>query len=148
MPSYKSTSRKIVINVPNVYSLFSLIFRDHTNKTYNKLREEVKRKGVCPICRESLGKHKVQAIHKRGFSREEIVKRIIGAKKEVDFEYVVNEYEQLHRKRAIIAIGCQECHKAYSARFANCKKVIPDKFFIKTDFRKGVSREAQLSPLT
>lgn len=144
MPAPKpDTSRKIIISVADVYSLFSLVFRDHTNQTYSRLRDEVKQTGICPICSEPLGNRQVQAIHKHGFSREESVRRIVGNRKQINFDYVVAQYEQLHRDQAIIAIGCQKCHADYGTNAENCRRVIPDENFIKTDFLKRNARGKQ-----
>ena len=106
---------QLVVRVPKSgsYRLFSLLFRDHTAATYRIERDAVKRAGVCPICEEPLGDRQVQAIHKHGFSREAIVHGIIAEQEEVSLTAVQKAYDAVHREKAIIAIGCQTCHKAY-----------------------------------
>ncbi len=126
-----NAERKILIRVKNVYTLFSLTFRDHTAQIYKDEREAVKQSGLCPICKEPLGKRRVEAIHKHGNSREEIVRQIVGDKNEVEFDYVVLEYRRIHREYAIVAIGCKKCHNQYGTDVISSARNIPDEFFIK-----------------
>jgi hypothetical protein len=46
-------------------------------------------------------------------SREAIVHGIIAEQEEVSLTAVQKAYDAVHREKAIIAIGCQTCHKAY-----------------------------------
>ena len=126
----KDQERRIVIKIKDVYKLFALVFRDHTNQMYKPLRDRIKETGICPICNDLIGNKKIQAIHKHGFSRKEIVESIIGENNDVDFEDVVKKYEEIHTKEAIVAIGCQVCHRNYGTTKENSRREIQDHHFV------------------
>lgn len=118
---------QIKIEHEDIYQLFSLMFRDHTASKYKTERSNTK--GKCPLCNKR--KHQIQAIHKIGKSRKELVKKIIDdlLKKDetINAADVKEKYINIHKKEAIIVIGCRKCHSDYDK---GCLK-IDDSSFIK-----------------
>ena len=73
-------------------------------------------------------------------SREAIVHGIIAEQEEVSLTAVQKAYDAVHREKAIIAIGCQTCHKAYGSREGAGHRQIEERHFVKArdrSLRKG-----------